>query len=83
VIPDWQTNHVYFSGMLRRRHRRVSASLASMLELIGTAVGTIPKTKDIWCREFMPVQVDEDTFCQFKYDPRGHDHLKTPATSCR
>jgi len=34
----------------------------------------------------MPVQVDEQTFCQFKYDPdylRGYDHLKTPAASCR
>jgi agmatine deiminase len=34
----------------------------------------------------MPVQVDEDAFCQFVYDPdylRGYGHLKTPPESCR
>jgi agmatine deiminase len=57
-----------------------------MLKRTGTAVATIPKTKDIWCRDFMPVQVDEDTFCQFTYDPdylRGYNRLITPAASCR
>jgi agmatine deiminase len=57
-----------------------------MLKGTGTAVATIPKTKDIWCRDYMPVQVDENTFCQFVYDPdylRGYDHLKTPAETRR
>ncbi len=85
MIPDWQTNHVYLSSLLRRRYTRVSASLESMLKRTDTAVATIPNTKDIWCRDFMPVQVDEDTFCQFTYDPdylQGYDDLKTPAASC-
>src|SRR5438309_653913 len=86
MIPDWQTNHVYVSSLLRRYHPGVSASLESILKRTGTAVSTIPMTKDIWCRDFMPVQVEEDTFCQFMYDPdylRGYDHLRTPAASCR
>jgi agmatine deiminase len=86
VIPDWRTNQVYFSDRLRRRHPTVAASLEPVLRGAGTAVATIPKTKDIWCRDCMPVQVDEDTFCQFVYDPdylRGYGHLKTPPESCR
>ena len=86
MIPDWQTNRVYFSGLLPRRHRSVSATLASMLKPTGAAIGTIPVARDIWCRDFMPVQVDDDTFCQFIYDPgylRGFDHLRTPAAACR
>jgi agmatine deiminase len=50
------------------------------------AVATIPRTRDIWCRDFMPVLLDEDIFCRFIYEPdylRGYDHLRTPAASCR
>lgn len=86
MIPDWRTNCVYFSARLRRQHPKVSASLASILNRAGTVVAAIPKTKDIWCRDYMPVQVDKNTFYQFVYDPdylRGYDHLKTPPASCR
>jgi agmatine deiminase len=86
VIPDWQTNFVYVSGLLRRYDPKVSASLESILKQTGTPVAFLPETKDIWCRDFMPVQVDEYTFCEFKYDPdylRGYDHLKMPTGSCR
>ncbi len=30
-------------------------------------------TKDIWCRDYMPVQVTKDTFVQFTYNP---DYLR-------
>jgi agmatine deiminase len=86
VIPDWQTNHVYVSDLLRKRHPAVLASLESLLTQTGTAVATLPKTKDIWCRDYMPVQVNDDSFCQFIYDPdylRGYAHLRTLAASCR
>jgi hypothetical protein len=46
----------------------------------------IPGTKDIWCRDYMPVQVEEDSFCQFVYRPdylRGHGHLINPPEACR
>lgn len=86
MIPDWQTNTVYLSDLLRKYHPEVFASLESLLKRCGTDVVIVSKTKDIWCRDFMPIQADEDTFCQFMYDPdylRGYDHLKTPAASCR
>ncbi len=30
-------------------------------------------TNDIWCRDYMPIQINEDKFIQFTYDP---DYLK-------
>ncbi len=33
----------------------------------------IPGTKDVWVRDFMPLQLDEDRFLQFRYDP---DYLR-------
>jgi hypothetical protein len=86
VNPDWQVNHVYFSDLLGKHHPRLRSRLDSLLTETGAVVGTIHDTKDIWCRDFMPVQVGEDAFCQFLYDPdylQGYDHLRTPAAACR
>src|SRR5262249_40892573 len=46
----------------------------------------IPGTSDIWCRDYMPIQLAETRFCQFVYKPdylREHQHLVTPAEKCR
>ena len=85
MIPAWQTNEVYLSGLLRRYRPILTASLESLLKRTRTAIATIPNTRGIWCRDFMPVQMTEDGFCQFIYDPdylRGYDHLRTPAAAC-
>ena len=31
--------------------------------------GIIPGTKDIWCRDYLPIQVSENRFVQFRYAP--------------
>ncbi len=36
---------------------------------LGERLRMIPGTKDIWVRDFMPLQVDTDCFLQFRYDP--------------
>ena len=85
VIPDWRTNCVSFPAASGVTHG------IGLVRVRFDADGDgrcrfLPETKDIWCRDYMPVQVDEDTFCQFMYDPdylRGYDHLKTPPASCR
>jgi agmatine deiminase len=86
MVPDWQTNQVYFSALLGKRHPDVWSSLQSTLRDTNTAYHTLRVTKDIWCRDFMPVQVDNETFCRFTYDPdylRDDQRLITPAASCR
>ena len=35
----------------------------------------LSETKDIWCRDFMPIQIEEDRFVFYKYTP---DYLQTP-----
>ena len=39
------------------------------LEHHGIPLRTIPGTQDIWCRDYMPIQVAEDRFVQFRYAP--------------
>src|SRR5262249_27002669 len=44
-------------------------------------VGSIPDTRDIWCRDYMPVQLAPRRFVQFRYAPdylRGYEDLLTP-----
>jgi agmatine deiminase len=46
----------------------------------------IAGTADIWCRDYMPIQLGQDRFCQFVYAPnylRGHEELITPPEKCR
>jgi agmatine deiminase len=42
----------------------------------------IHHTKDIWCRDYMPVQVNQDKFVQFRYQPsylkeKKYDSIRT------
>ena len=53
MIPDWRTNCVYLSSRSRRHYPAIWASLEYGLMQSGTVVAAIPKTKDIWCRDYM------------------------------
>lgn len=70
MITDKETNLVYFSGLLPQRHPAFFKVLAAILERTGIKHGRLPDTKDIWCRDYMPVQMSENEFVQFKYRPR-------------
>jgi agmatine deiminase len=85
MVPDWQTNCIYFSALLGKRRPEVWSSLQSVLRRTKTACGTLHGTKEIWCRDFMPAQVANESFCQFTYDPdylRDARRLITPAAAC-
>lgn len=70
MISDIETNYVCFSGLLLKRYPQLFESLDAALEQRGIPYGLISGTRDIWCRDYMPIQVAEDSFVQFKYDPR-------------
>lgn len=63
-------NYVCFSGLLLKRYPKLFESLDAALEERGIPYGLISGTRDIWCRDYMPIQVAEDSFVQFKYDPK-------------
>lgn len=81
MIPDWQTNVVFFSGLLPTRHAALWDDLAGILDRAGVEYHLLPGTRDIWVRDFMPVQVTADNFVRFRYQPSylcGYDDLITP-----
>jgi hypothetical protein len=67
MIADWDTNRLFLSDRLEAGDPQLVASLRSAVD--GAAVEVIPETSDVWCRDYMPVQLSENSFCQFTYQP--------------
>ena len=84
MIAGWDTDTLFVSDLLEKKHPALFASLDSALD--GLPIEVIPGTADIWCRDYMPVQLDRDRFCQFVYAPdylRGYEELTTMPDKCR
>ena len=82
MIPDWETNHVCFSDLLPGRHPGLWRGLIGVLVSNRIEHQLLAGTKDIWCQDYMPVQVGADAFVQFRYEPdylKGHQDLITDA----
>ncbi len=80
MITDSKADTVYLSDKLAARYPQVEADLQAILAAHGIAVKILRGTKDVWCRDYMPIQVSQDRFVQFRYDPdylRKHPHLRT------
>ncbi len=70
MIPDHQTDIVYISDRMRKQYPDIDEAMRSAL---GGQLRFIHNTNDIWVRDFMPIEINENQFVQFRYDP---DYLK-------
>lgn len=86
MICDRNTNIVYLSERLKtdKRFSNTCNSISNILDSFGVNKGFLPCTKDIWVRDFMPVQISENKFIEYRYDPdylqgtwKGQRDLKT------
>lgn len=82
MITDRETNFVYFSEQLIEKGFEAEYNkIVSILEKYKIGHGLLKGTKDIWCRDYMPIQVDKDNFVQFEYEPwylnDKEEHKKT------
>lgn len=69
MITDNLTNAVYFSGRLPKKCPVLSQNITAALQSYGVPCAFLSETKDIWCRDFMPIQVAEDRFVFYQYTP--------------
>ncbi len=60
---------VYMSELLMDKFPTTCKNLISILEKHNVNYSFIKGTKDIWCRDYMPIQTESGKFIQFKYDP--------------
>jgi agmatine deiminase len=71
MITGRETNTVGLSEkiFLDTRFRNTALQLSDILKTHGVRIKKLRATKDIWCRDYMPIQVGSNEFTQFRYEP--------------
>ncbi len=69
LTTDNDTNTVFFSEWLKNDFPKLYGELHTILEKYHVPHDTLNYTKDYWCRDYMPIQVSDNTFIQYKYHP--------------
>ena len=69
MIPDWQTNKVYFSGRLEIDYPTIHSNIQHALIDLKIEPQYLTGTKDVWARDYMPIQIMKDEFIEYRYDP--------------
>ena len=69
MITDNLTNTVYFSSLLLEKCPILNAHITEALQQHGVSYAYLSDTRDIWCRDFMPIQIDEERLVFYKYTP--------------
>ena len=68
MITDQITNTIYFSHMLEQVCPDLYRSVSALKEN-GYPIEFFQGAKDMWARDYMPIQVAPDKFVAFKYLP--------------
>ena len=69
MIADWQTNKIYLSGILEKKFPITYTNLLVQLKGFGYKPEILPNTNDIWARDYMPIQLNDTSFIEYRYDP--------------
>ena len=75
MITDKDTNKLFLADCLPEKQPKFFPRFEKVLKDCNVDYEFLPGTKDIWAKDYMPVQVNKDKFIQFRYNP---DYLKTP-----
>ncbi len=82
MIADWESNKVYFSEIFLKDFPEEYGLIVQALSANGISIHILSQTNDIWCRDYMPVQIDDNKFVRFNYAPsylkaKRYRHLRT------
>jgi agmatine deiminase len=89
MIPGNETDIVYLSEKLHSDERFTNAcdTLVKLLHKHGIKHDFLKATNDIWCRDYMPVQIEKGKFIQFRYEPsylvNDLEHQSDPIEVCK
>jgi agmatine deiminase len=74
MITDNQTNFLFLADTLPKKHPAFYKQFEAVLTECCIEYALLPNTKDIWARDYMPVQTGLDKYVQFNYNP---DYLQS------
>lgn len=69
MIADWQTNKIYLSVNLNEKFPKTFKNLLEKLKDYNYKPDLLQKTFDIWARDYMPIQISNDKYVEYRYDP--------------
>lgn len=73
-------SEVSFSSLLPTKFPQVHQQLMSIFKKYNIQMHFLEHTKDVWCRDYMPVQASDGSYVQFQYRPDyllGYEHLQS------
>ena len=73
MITDNQTNKIYFSPYLIDECPKLWSSIRAALSERKIKYEFLKNAKYIWCRDYTPIQIEEDNFVAYRFEP---DYLK-------
>lgn len=87
MIQDKDTNIVYISSKLsqNKEYNKFYSELTELFDELEIRYDRIWDTKDIWVRDFMPIQITDTDFLKYQYHPdylRDVDEYKNCITDC-
>jgi len=69
MITDNQTNKIYFSSYLENECPKLWASIHAALFERKIRHGLLRFPNYIWCRDYMPIQIADDNFVAYRFEP--------------
>lgn len=71
MVLGKETNTVFFSDKMLtdERFTETCNALTDILDKHSIKSEFLKSTKDIWCRDYMPIQIEKGKFVQFRYEP--------------
>jgi len=86
MVTDKDTNTIYISEKLKEQFPEIASEIYNTLDLLGADCRFLSGTKDIWARDYMPVQVSKDKFIQYTFYPdylqKFEDITSDPESIC-
>lgn len=76
MLPESNTNFVYIADSLKVFFPGTYTRLTRLFAEMEIEWGEIPGTKDIWARDFMPIQTERNEFVMYRYWPDYCDNDK-------
>lgn len=82
MIHNHNTNLLYLSDLLPKKYPIFYKAFSELLKQYKIAFALLEGTKDVWARDYMPIQYSPDAFSKFKYAPSylNTEHFKKTIT---
>jgi agmatine deiminase len=69
MITDRETNVTFYSKLLQKKYPESFERINRIMKRHDCDFFYLRRTNDIWARDYMPIQVDDYTYVEFRYDP--------------